>query len=578
MAPQFISNLHNQRTKMQAWVLNNGSGAKPAEDRGFAHDHSGSPQKGHVLHSQPNPNTQSLAAAPNTPPRTQPQYQSRMPIVNANANARAAGVSSAAAATKLPPATTSGRPTFARPSHQISHSREGSNAQRHRGVTSEPAQNVPRPAPGQGQGQGPFWEGSTVEGSTTMSETASNADSRMVAPSHMLHQDLAFKPRDMTRQPSKRDSDRDRPPFVIGENGFIDVLGAPLRRSSTPDFRSRVTTKPLGQDSDNDFYVEEPRYHADLDKTLPNTLNHRGARLPLRTTKRDTFAERTTYAADGNALPLPPDQHRRPVDAADYVQRNDRQQLRIPAARESHRTTVFENIDTPVASQQDLPPELPPSDTESESVDEQVTPKPRVKSSQSINRQLNRQLFTEETKEAKESKPVKARNSLRESSMPRPGTEKQQSNINTKKRSFGLELDYDDSALAKMSYDELKSQDFDFDPARAESHSAQRPPPGTLPEKLEHFLHKDTSAQKTFFNTMPMRDWDDSGDWFLERFGDIMNRLKDARQEKRKVVDQFETEIADRESAVRNKMASIDQTLGDFRSETKMMMQNKQLE
>ncbi|KAF7523895.1 hypothetical protein G7054_g11625 [Neopestalotiopsis clavispora] len=549
---------------MQAWVMNNGPGAKPvsaAEDRAFAHDHSGSPQKSHAVHGQPHANTQSLVA-PSTPPRTQPHYQSRMPIVNANANARAAG----AAAAKLPAA--SNRPAFVRPSHQISHSREGSNVQRHRGPTLEPAQNVQR----QGQGQGPFWEGSTVEGSTSMSETASNADARMVAPSHVLHQDLAFKPRDMTRQSSKRDSDKERPPFIIGENGFINVLGGPPRRSSTPDFRSRATTKGLSQDSDNEFYVEEPRFLTDLEKTPPNTLTHRGARLPLRTTKRDTFAERTTYAADGSNLPLPPDQHRRPADALEYVQRNERNQLRVPAARESHRTTVFENIDTPVASHQDLPqpPSQPPSETESESVDDQVTPKPKVKSSQSINRQLNRQLFTEETKTNK------ARNSLRESSMPRPASEKRQSNTNTKKRSF--DLDYDDSALANMNYSELKSQDFDFDPARAESHSAQRPPPGTLPEKLDHFFHKDTDAQKAFFNSMPMRDWDDSGDWFLEKFGDIMHRLKDARRDKRKLVDQYEAEIAEREDAVRQKMSSIDKTLGDFRSETKSMMANKQLE
>ncbi|ETS83333.1 hypothetical protein PFICI_05209 [Pestalotiopsis fici W106-1] len=558
---------------MQAWVMNNGPGAKPvsAEDRAFAHDHSGSPQKGHVLLSQPHANTQALVA-PSTPPRSQPQYQSRMPIVNANANARAADAAAAAAAAtggaKLPSA--SNRPAFTRPSHQISHSREGSNVQRHRGPTLEPAQNVQR----QGQGQGPFWEGSTVEGSTSMSETASNADARMVAPSHMLHQDLAFKPRDMTRQPSKRDSDKDRPPFIIGDNGFIDVLGGPMRRSSTPDFRTRAPTKGLSQDSDNELYVEEPRFLTDLEKAPPNTLNHRGARLPLRTTKRDTFAERTTYAADGNNLPLPPDPRRRPADALDYVQRNDRNQLRVPAARESHRTTVFENIDTPVTSHQDLPQpqtqSLPQSETESESADDQVTPKPRVKSSQSINRQLNRQLFTEETKASK------ARNSLRESSMPRPASEKRQSNTNTKKRSF--DLDYDDSVLAKMNYSELKSQDFDFDPARAESSSAQRPPPGTLPEKLDHFFHKDEDAQKTFFNTMPMRDWDDSGDWFLEKFGDIMHRLKDARRDKRNLVDQFETEIAEREDAVRNKMSSIDQTLGEFRNETKTMMANKQLE
>ncbi|KAK9778330.1 putative Extracellular mutant protein 11 C-terminal domain-containing protein [Seiridium cardinale] len=540
---------------MQAWVLNNGPGAKPGpgESQGYTYDHSGSPQKSHVVHSQPNP-AHSAPAAGNSPPKTQPHYQSRMPIVNANANSRAVG----AAAARLP--TSMSRPSSSRPSHQISHSREASlNVQRNRGVSSEPLQNTQR------QGQGPFWEGSTIEGST-LSETASNADSRMAAPSRMPYLEPAFKPR--PRQESKRDSDRDRPPFIIGENGLIDVLASPpARRSSTPDFRARAGSKGFSQDSDQDPYVEETRYHTDLEKTPPNTLSHRGARLPLRATKRETFAERATYPVAGNDVSSPPEQaFQTPADVMDFAPRDERNHLRIPATREAHRSTVFENIDTPVASHQDLPEDRPESEVGPESVDDQLTPKPLKKSTQP----LNRQLFTGESKTSK------GRNSLRESSMPRPASEKRRSNLNTKKRSF--DLDYDDSALAAMKYSELKSQDFDFDPARAESTSAQRPPPGTLPEKLDHFLYKDADAQSTFFTSMPMRDWDDSGDWFLEKFGDIMHRLKDARKAKRKLVDDFETEIAEREDAVRNKMYGIDQTLNELRNDGEVMMKNKELE
>ncbi|KAH8193666.1 hypothetical protein TruAng_012170 [Truncatella angustata] len=577
---------------MQAWVLNNGQNAKaaPGVNQGFAQDDSGSPQKGHVLHHQPNPAHPIPAPAPapaNSPPRTT-QPQSRMPIINANANSRAAG----AAAARLPPALS--RPVSARPNHQLSHIREASlHAPRNRGASTEPLQNMHRQV--QSQGQGPFWEGSTIEGST-LSETASNADLRLPTQSRMPYLDTAFKPRSMTRQQSKRDSDRDRPPFIIGENGLIDVLGSnpAARRSSTPEFRSKSTSKGFGQESDD--YVEEPRYQPDLEKTPPGTLNHRGGRLPLRTTKRETFAERTTYPSATEEPSSPPEKtYQTPDDVMDYAARDGRGHLRVPGVRDTQRTTVFENLDTPITSRQDLQ-DLPETEVDVESVDDQPTPKPAVKSAQPVNRQL----FTEETTV------IRRGNSLRESSMPRPEPEKRHSiekrqpvekrqsiekrpsvekrqppeqrpsYSNLKKRSF--DLDYDDSALAAMNYAELKDQDFDFDPAQAESNSLQRPLQGTLPEKLHHFLHKDAGAQTSFFTNMPVRDWDDSGDWFLEQFGDIMNRLKDARKDKRKRVDDFEREIAEREDAVEKKMRGIDQTLDDFRKEGQVMMKNKELE
>lgn len=551
--------------------MRQGHGAKSAsgDSQDYAYNNPGSPQKTQVF--RPQPSTVHHAAAPeNTPPRSQGQHQSRMPIVNAAANSRAAG----AAAARLPMAAS--RPNSARPSHQISHSKEAASlsVQRNRGASAEPLQNVQRQV--QAQTQGPFWEGSTIEGST-LSETASNADQRLAVPSRVPYSDTAFKSRNMSRHQTKRDSDADRAPFVIGENGFINVIdsSSPLtRRSSTPEVRARAASKGLSPDF-GDPYVEETRYQTDLEKTPPNTLNHRGARLPLRATKRETFAERTIHPPSATAAYSSPEQAYQAGDMVDYGSRDTKNHLRAPApAHEAHRSTMFENLDTPIASHQDLPE----SDIDLESVDDQPTPKAAAKSSQPLPQHLaqppaeplNRRLFTADSKASK------TRNSLGESSMPRLGAEKRQSKNTTKKRSF--DLDYDDSALAAMKYSELKNQDFDFDPAQAESHSAQRPAQGTLPEKLDHFLGKDTATQAAFFTSLPVRDWDDSGDWFLERFGDIMHRLKETRKTKRKLVDDFEAEIAEREDAVRNKMHGIDHTLSELRSEGEVMMKNKELE
>lgn len=550
---------------MQDWVTRQARGAKPAagDSPEYAYQHTGSPEKTQVFRPQPSI-TYNATMPQNVPFRPQSQHQSRMPIVNAAANSRVAGAAAAR------PLAALNMPGSARPGHQASHSREASVVQRSRGVATQPLQNVQRQ--GQTQDQGPFWEGSTIEGSN-LSETASNAEPRVL--SRVPHSDTAFKSRSMMRHQSNRDSDADRAPFVIGDNGLINVIGgsSPLtRRSSTPEVRAG--SKGLAQDSE-DPYVEETHYQTDLERTPPNTLSHRGARLPLRATKREVFEEQTTYLSSANEPYSSPEHvYRIPGDMMDNPPRDNRNHLRAPLAHEAHRSTVFENIDTPLASHQDLPE----SDSDIESVDDQTTPKAKASlmkpTSQSFVpppvEPLNRRLF------AGESKISKLRNSLGESSMPRPGSEKRQSKINTKKRSF--ELDYDDSALAAMKYSELKNQDFDYDPAKAESHSAQRTAQGTLPEKLDHFLHKDPNAQSAFFTSMPVRDWDDSGDWFLERFGDIMHHLIDNRKNKRKLAEDFENEIAERETAVRTKMHGIDHTLSDLRNEGEGLMKGKELE
>lgn len=144
----------------------------------------------------------------------------------------------------------------------------------------------------------------------------------------------------------------------------------------------------------------------------------------------------------------------------------------------------------------------------------------------------------------------------------------------SKKRPF--ELDYDDKALSSMNYAELKEQPFDYDPTQAEVSSEDAPPRGTLPEKLEHFLEKDQATQVDFFTGMPVKDWEDSGDWILDRFGDVMRRLREARQNKRATVEKFENEIAERQAAVSSKIQGIDQRLAELKSQGEGLMQGSQ--
>lgn len=139
-------------------------------------------------------------------------------------------------------------------------------------------------------------------------------------------------------------------------------------------------------------------------------------------------------------------------------------------------------------------------------------------------------------------------------------------------------IDYDDAALKRMSFAELQNEPFDHDPTREVAQSPAKPPADNLNNRLKFFRSKDENVQAQFFTQMSVRDWEDSGDWFLEQFGNIVNKMKDARQSKRKMVESFEAEISNREEAVRYKKESIDRRLLKLKQDGDAMMRGKELD
>lgn len=139
-------------------------------------------------------------------------------------------------------------------------------------------------------------------------------------------------------------------------------------------------------------------------------------------------------------------------------------------------------------------------------------------------------------------------------------------------------IDYDDAALKRMSFAELQNEPFDHDPTREVAQSPAKPPADNLVNRLRFYGSKDENVQAQFFTQMSVRDWEDSGDWFLEQFGNIVNKMRDARQAKRKMVDAFELEVSNREEAVRHKKGSIDRRLSKLRQDGDAMMKGKELD
>ncbi|KAH7072334.1 extracellular mutant protein 11-domain-containing protein [Paraphoma chrysanthemicola] len=129
-------------------------------------------------------------------------------------------------------------------------------------------------------------------------------------------------------------------------------------------------------------------------------------------------------------------------------------------------------------------------------------------------------------------------------------------------------LDYDLSILHTMSYEELKSESFDTNP-RAEPLSfpeekLQKP----LAERLLHVQgNYESAAQAHFFQSLPTRDWEEAGDWFLDQFSNIIRRTKEARQKKRKLAQDFEVEVEKRHKHVSKKQHQVESAMNKMKAQ-----------
>ncbi|KAK4159758.1 extracellular mutant protein 11-domain-containing protein [Cladorrhinum sp. PSN259] len=142
-----------------------------------------------------------------------------------------------------------------------------------------------------------------------------------------------------------------------------------------------------------------------------------------------------------------------------------------------------------------------------------------------------------------------------------------------------ISLDYNDAELHAMSFSDLKKQAFDFDPQAAALQQTAIPPTGgTIEERMEHYKSKGSIDQHQLFTRMTVNEWDEAGDWFLEQFSNVVQKIKKARKTKRTLMTQFEEEISAREEAVRGKIEGIGKTLEELKQEGQTMMEGKDTE
>lgn len=121
--------------------------------------------------------------------------------------------------------------------------------------------------------------------------------------------------------------------------------------------------------------------------------------------------------------------------------------------------------------------------------------------------------------------------------------------------------DYDDKALSGMNYAELRHQPFDFDPSTAMVRDATPDVIDRGSTKIEQFQHLGAAEQQKLFANMSMEEWEETGDWFVDKFTDIMQRLRANRKAKRETIERFENEASQREEMVRKQSDDVEQKL-----------------
>jgi hypothetical protein len=128
--------------------------------------------------------------------------------------------------------------------------------------------------------------------------------------------------------------------------------------------------------------------------------------------------------------------------------------------------------------------------------------------------------------------------------------------------------DYDVPALLKMDYNQLKNEDFDTVPRADRPVLTDDTVDKTSGENLEHVQNNlNTTDQANFFSSLTKSEWENVGDWFSERFAAILERSKQARQQKRKIAQDFESEVEKRHEHVAKKQRQVAEALGKMRNQ-----------
>lgn len=163
---------------------------------------------------------------------------------------------------------------------------------------------------------------------------------------------------------------------------------------------------------------------------------------------------------------------------------------------------------------------------------------------------------------------------------PRNNPNNNSNNPNKRKRS----LDYTSNDLSTMDYvQDLQPESFDSFPTLSQLASSHNLPSPSLPlpDRLRdiyntpmphssnnapiHPSNNKAARARAFFASLQIDQYEECGDLLLDGFRDVMDRLRQARREKRKAARGMEEMVAKREEWVRRKRGVLEGELGRLR-------------
>ncbi|KAF1982621.1 hypothetical protein K402DRAFT_397345 [Aulographum hederae CBS 113979] len=135
-------------------------------------------------------------------------------------------------------------------------------------------------------------------------------------------------------------------------------------------------------------------------------------------------------------------------------------------------------------------------------------------------------------------------------------------------------LDYPAAKIKQLEFSQLQMQSFDVDPTSGDPVLPKEVQNAPLADRLEHARTlPNFEHQKKFFAQLPLEEWEDAGNWFLGKFGEIVAQLSTARKEKRKFAAKFESELSKRHNRVEKRKVTLEDTISSMQSSGQQVLQ-----
>lgn len=134
-------------------------------------------------------------------------------------------------------------------------------------------------------------------------------------------------------------------------------------------------------------------------------------------------------------------------------------------------------------------------------------------------------------------------------------------------------LDYDLQSLMAMDYQLLKDEPLDKSPEEKQSVPSDTKSPALLPERLSDMAKLSSGEQALFFASLSIDEWEESGHWFTEQFAILKDKVRHSRQERRRIAQGLESEVAARYTAVSREQQSTEHALRQMKENGRLVVQ-----